>query len=132
MRVRVSALDAVEIAQLEVVESEGAAVHQGAQVGFLCLECRQCDETLDQIWHDQACQYAGEHGRSHYRDPEPVVESYQERAVDALARRTIIKHLGTLEEYGLVGERARGGREGVVPAERVISATSSTLALALS
>jgi len=75
MRVRVSALDAVEIAQLEVVESEGAAVHQGAQVGFICLECQQCDETLDQIWHDQSCRYAGEHGRSHYADLEPVVEA---------------------------------------------------------
>jgi len=38
-----------------------------------------------------------------------LVEAYQERVDAALARRTIMKHLGKLEEYGLVGSVHEAG-----------------------
>ncbi|NHN40516.1 AAA family ATPase [Halorubellus sp. JP-L1] len=40
---------------------------------------------------------------------EALVGEYQSRVADPMARRTVMKHLGKLEEYGLVGSVHEGG-----------------------
>jgi len=73
MKVTRESLDGTQVQRLIVVEPQGADHHAGECVGYLCPECLQADETLDQIWHNEDCSLAGEHGRSHYDDLEPDV-----------------------------------------------------------
>jgi Zn ribbon nucleic-acid-binding protein len=74
MKVKAEELTGTAIRQLVVVESSQADVHIGQVVGHLCPECKQADETLDQIWHRDECSHAGEHGRQHYDELTPTVE----------------------------------------------------------
>jgi len=62
------------IEQLRVVDDAGTHYHEGQAVGYRCQLCQQADETLDQLWHEDDCPLAGEHGRSHYDKLEPTVE----------------------------------------------------------
>jgi hypothetical protein len=73
MKVTREDLDGTEIQRLVVTDSQRSDHHVGEVVGYLCPECMQADETLDQIWHQEDCSLAGEHGRSHYDELEPDV-----------------------------------------------------------
>ena len=66
-------LEGTQVQRLTVIDPEGTDYHVGELVGYLCPECLQCDETLTQIWHDEGCSLAGEHGRQHYDSLEPDV-----------------------------------------------------------
>jgi len=61
------------IEQLRVVDDAGTHYHEGQAVGYRCQLCQQADETLDQLWHEDDCPLAGEHGRSHYEEITPTV-----------------------------------------------------------
>lgn len=72
MKVALKALSQTDIYRLEVDDPEASNTHVGESVGYLCPHCRQCDETRHQIWHDEDCRYAGDHGRGHYDRLEPT------------------------------------------------------------
>lgn len=72
MRVTREDLDGTAIQRLEVTDPRGTAHFPGEVAGYLCPECMQADETLDQIWHLEDCSHAGEHGRRHYDEGEIV------------------------------------------------------------
>lgn len=65
-------LDGTQVQRLVVTESHPPDYHAGEVVGYFCSECRQTDETRDQIWHDEDCSLAGEHGRQQYDGLEPA------------------------------------------------------------
>jgi hypothetical protein len=72
MKVRREDLDSTQIQRLVVTESHPPDYYAGEVVGYLCSECRQTDETREQIWHAEDCSLAGEHGRQHYDAIEPA------------------------------------------------------------
>jgi len=82
MKVLREDLEGTQIQLLVVTDPGDTDHHPGEAIGYLCPECEQADETLDQIWHDEDCSLAGEHGREHYDDLEPVVE--EQRATPEL------------------------------------------------
>lgn len=73
MRVVREDLENTQIQRLVVTDPRSSDHHLGECVGYLCPECHQADETLDQIWHRESCSLAGEHGRAHYDELEPDV-----------------------------------------------------------
>lgn len=66
MNVTAEPIDGTYIRRLVLTETDQEGHHPGECVGYLCDECLQADETLQQIWHDADCSHAGEHGRQHY------------------------------------------------------------------
>lgn len=72
MKVSLEQVSDTDIYRLEVTHPQASNTHIGESVGYLCPHCQQCDETRHQIWHDEDCRYAGDHGRSHYDDLEPT------------------------------------------------------------
>lgn len=75
MRVAFEPLDGTDIRRMVVVEPRETDHIPGETAGYWCPECHQADETLDQIWHEEYCHHAGEHGRAHYDDLEPDVDA---------------------------------------------------------
>jgi hypothetical protein len=73
MKVTREDLEGIQIQRLVVTDPQNSDHYVGEAVGYLCPECMQSDETLDQIWHQEDCSLAGEHGRSHYDDLNPNV-----------------------------------------------------------
>jgi hypothetical protein len=71
MKVIRERLEGTQVQRLVVIESGKSPHHGGECVGYLCPECMQADETLEQIWHDEDCSLATEHGRKHYDDLTP-------------------------------------------------------------
>ena len=61
-------IDGVAVERMVVAECEDH--HVGEVVGYRCQECGMADESLDQIWHQEDCSLAGEHGRQHYESLE--------------------------------------------------------------
>lgn len=74
MRVRREDLGGTQIQRLVVTDPRDTDHHPGECAGYLCPECLQADETLDQIYHNESCALAGEHGRAHYDELEPDVD----------------------------------------------------------
>jgi len=74
MKVARETLCGSAIEQLRVVDAPHSDHYAGETVGYRCSECGQADESRDQIWHDDDCELAGDHGRSHYDDMKPVVD----------------------------------------------------------
>lgn len=75
MQVVFEDVDIDYIRRLSVIDPGETEHHVGESVGYYCCECEQADETLHQIWHEEDCSHAGEHGRSHYDDLEPDVDA---------------------------------------------------------
>lgn len=73
MKAKRESLDGSQIDQLVVTDPEASDLFAGERVAFICTECWQSDETLDQIWHKEDCSLCGEHGREHYDELEPDV-----------------------------------------------------------
>lgn len=73
MKVVREGLEGTRIRRLVVVNAGETNHHVGEIVGYWCPECYQADETLDQIYHDEDCSFAGQHGRTHYDELEPDV-----------------------------------------------------------
>jgi hypothetical protein len=73
VRVTFEELDDVPVEKMLVAECEDH--HVGECIGYRCQECHEADETLDQIFHDEDCELAGEHGRQHYDDLEGDLEA---------------------------------------------------------
>lgn len=71
MKVIREELDGTQIQRLVVTDPGQTDYHERQVVGYLCPECEQADETLEQIWHDENCSLVGEHGRDHYDELEP-------------------------------------------------------------
>jgi len=69
MKVAREPLGGSAIEQLRVVDAPHSDHYAGETVGYRCSECGQADESRDQIWHDDDCELAGDHGRSHYDEP---------------------------------------------------------------
>lgn len=59
-----------QIEQLRVTESDKTNHHPGEVVGYRCSLCFQSDESKAQIYHEDDCPLAGEHGRQYYDDEE--------------------------------------------------------------
>jgi hypothetical protein len=77
MKVTREDLDGTQVQRLVVTDPISSDRHRGECVGYLCPECRQADETLEQIWHEEDCSLAGEHGRRFYDalEPDPATGS---------------------------------------------------------
>jgi len=73
MKVKRRELEDSKIRRLEVVENPGPHHRVGETAAYWCPECKQGDETFDQIWHNKSCSLAGEHGRQSYEalNPDP-------------------------------------------------------------
>lgn len=80
MRVVREPLEGTQIERLKVTDPSSSSHHVGEVAGYLCPECMQADETLEQIWHDEDCSLCGEHGREHYDDLEPDIDGLEGRA----------------------------------------------------
>jgi len=73
MRVVFEEIDPDGIRRMSVADPGEADRAVGECAGYYCTKCEQADETLHQIWHDNNCSHAGEHGRAHYDELEPDV-----------------------------------------------------------
>jgi len=94
-------LDGTRIQRLVVTDPKNPDRHVGQVVGYLCPECLQADETLDQIWHQEDCPLAGEHGRSHYDELEPDVAGRPVPELDAAHPITVVEFGETEGRGGL-------------------------------
>jgi len=94
-------LDGIQIQRLIVIDPEGSNHFRGECVGYLCPECMQADETLEQIWHDEDCSLAGKHGRAHYDDLEPDVPGRPVPEFDPAHPITVVKFGKTEGRGGL-------------------------------
>uniref|UniRef100_UPI00143D8322 hypothetical protein n=1 Tax=Halorussus halobius TaxID=1710537 RepID=UPI00143D8322 len=65
-------LHGTQVQRLVASESHPPDYVEGEVVGYYCAECRQTDETRDQIWHEKTCSLAGQHGREHYDGLQPA------------------------------------------------------------
>jgi hypothetical protein len=86
MKVEFEELDELPVEKMLIAESEDH--HAGQCVGYRCQECGEADETVRQIYHDEDCPLAGEHGRDQYDQPlntrsdaEPTPELQRENPV---------------------------------------------------
>ncbi|WP_089650132.1 hypothetical protein [Halobacterium hubeiense] len=106
-------LEGTQVQRLVVIDPGRTNHYEQEVVGYLCPECAQADETLEQIWHDEDCRLAGEHGRDHYDELEPTNDV---RPVPELQP----DHPVTIVEYGetegRLGEGEVGFHEGEVVA----------------
>lgn len=100
MMVEFTELENSAMLRLDVVDPRHADVRRGQAVGYLCPECRQADETRDQVWHEPDCSHVGEHGRTHYDDLEPTAdvrpspELKPEHRIDVIVAAEPRQHLG--------------------------------------
>jgi len=78
MKVRSEDLEGTQVERLVVTNPMSSDRYRGECVGYLCPECRQADETLEQIWHEDDCSLAGEHGRQYYETLSPTDNSTPE------------------------------------------------------
>lgn len=101
MKVIRERLEGIQIQRLIVTEPEDSDHFRGECIGYLCPECMQADETLEQIWHDEDCSLAGEHGRAHYDDLEPDVPGRPVPEFDPAHPITIVKFGKTEGRGGL-------------------------------
>lgn len=102
MRVSRQRLPQLDIVRLAVIETDGTSLREGEIVGYLCERCNQLDETLDQIYHQDDCEYAGRHGRQHYHtmhapagEPGDTPELQPEHQIVIIRNGEHNKHTGT-------------------------------------
>lgn len=84
-------LAGTRVQRLVVEAPQESNLHVGEVVGYQCPDCRQCDETLEQIWHDRDCELAGEHGRAHYDEIVPSVPGRPTPELDPAHPITIVQ-----------------------------------------
>ena len=94
-------LEDTQVQRLTVVDPGKTGSHIGELVGYLCPECLQVDETLTQIWHDDSCSLAGEHGRQHYDSLEPDVDGRPTPELQDDHPVTVVKYAETEGRGGL-------------------------------
>lgn len=94
-------LEGTKIQRLVVVEPGNSGHHKGQCVGYLCPRCMQADETLEQIYHEEECDLAGEHGRAHYDELEPDIEGRTVPELDPEHPITIVRYGETEGNGGL-------------------------------
>jgi hypothetical protein len=102
MKVTREDLEGTQIQRLIVVEPQESDHHVGECAGYLCSECLQADETLAQIWHDEDCSLAGEHGRAHYDTLEPDVPGRSVPELDPTHPITVVEFADTEGRNGLL------------------------------
>ena len=57
------------IAALKATQTDHTVgIHNGEVLGFLCLECKNMDEDVSEIIHEEDCQLAGETAPTAYAD----------------------------------------------------------------
>jgi len=110
MKVRLEPLANTTIRRMDVIDVRSADVHLGESVGYLCPHCLQADESRHQIWHDEDCRYAGEHGRAHYDDLEPDVPGRPTPELDADHRIDMVIAGTTHRGIGVYNEDVLGFR----------------------
>lgn len=79
--VRFQELEDVRVEKMVVDECEDHPA--GEVIGYRCRECGCSDETLSQLWHDEDCDLAGEHGRQHYDSLERERDAGPTKELDA-------------------------------------------------
>lgn len=94
-------LEGTQIQRLEVTDAGSTDRNVGEVAGYYCPECRQADETLEQIWHDEECSLAGEHGREYYDDLEPDVPGRFAPELDPEHPVTVVRSAETDDSNGV-------------------------------
>lgn len=94
MKVDRQPLEGTQIVRLVVVDPGESEHHVGEVVGYRCPECNQADESLQQIWHQEDCSYAGQHGRAHYDDLHPDIDKPAPE-LEGEHRITMVRAAGT-------------------------------------
>jgi len=78
MKVSRHQLSDCEIEMLQVEEPPNSDHHPGETIGYRCVGCGQADESRAQIWHDEDCIHAGDHGRQYYDSQPSADETHNE------------------------------------------------------
>lgn len=94
-------LEGTIVQRLVVTDPEGLDHHVGECLGYLCGECQQADETLQQIWHEPDCQLAGRHGRQHYSELVPDVPGRPTPEFDPAHPITVLRAGETDDPQGI-------------------------------
>ena len=101
MRVVREDLEGTQVQRLVVTDPASTSHHVGEVIGYYCPECRQADETLKQIWHEDECSLAGQHGRDYYDDLTPDVPGRPTPELDPANPITVVSYDQTEGRGGL-------------------------------
>jgi len=100
-------LESTPVKRLVVTDPQESGLHAGECPGYWCPECKQADESLEQIWHDRDCSLAGDHGRAHYDDLVPTVPGRPSPELDPAHPITVVR-CADGSKYNILGFRCDG------------------------
>ncbi|WP_459191803.1 hypothetical protein [Halosimplex sp. J119] len=101
MKVTREDLDGTQVQRLVVTDPRKSNHHVGEVAGYICPECLQADETLSQIYHNEDCSLAGEHGRDHYDELVPDIPGRPTPEFDESHPITVVECADTEGRGGL-------------------------------